>query len=144
MRFAPLKLCGQPETNRSRNYPASGRVGHRCVRLKQNMMSENKQMVESYLGKPGLVRETSRVSTLGAAWRTLQIWLLLLIPLPRHAGLGSRKGGREEQRSVSVRDEAERCFRDVVLAPDLKEQVPCVVSCFRLLTLARCFRCMRF
>lgn len=88
------------------------------------------QLVEIYLGKPGLVRETSRVGTLGSTVHRLRLLA------KRAAGLVGGKAGKahsaEESwslgRGLSGRVEAVHAFRDVVLIPDLKEQVLLVFS----------------
>eukprot|EP00903_Cladosiphon_okamuranus_P008285 g7974.t1 len=84
-----------------------------------------RQLVETYLGKPGLVRETSRVGTFGSTMHVLRRvagsvggFLRVKTGLTPAAGEGWSTG-----RARSGRAEAVRAFHDVVLSPDLKEQV---------------------
>lgn len=86
------------------------------------------QMVETYLGKPGLVRETSRVGMLASSMHTIRCSAALTAHFFGLKG-GRVKGGDKStrdswpQRGLSGRARAVRAFFDVVLAPDLKEQV---------------------
>lgn len=81
------------------------------------------QLVETYLGKPGLVRETSRVGMLTSSMRIFRRSVALM------ADLLGEKGGEKStrdgwlERGLSGRARAVRAFFDVVLSPDLKEQV---------------------
>lgn len=88
-------------------------------------------MIEAYLGKPGLVREASRVSYLtegfGMTKRVVLDTVEMLKWRVKVGPLGSAKEhegeGRRRHRPVSARDEATQAFHDVVLPPDLKQQV---------------------
>ncbi|CAM9875822.1 unnamed protein product [Scytosiphon promiscuus] len=84
-----------------------------------------RQLVEMYLGKPGLVRETSRVGTLGSTVQHLRLlakWATgFLDGKAREASLVEKCW--PTGRVASGRAEAVRAFHDVVLTPDLKEQV---------------------
>jgi hypothetical protein len=66
-----------------------------------------RHIIESQIGKPRLVRETSRSSGIASFFRRC------LLALPR----GLRWRGKAE------RDEVVGFFKDVVLATDLREQV---------------------
>lgn len=77
-----------------------------------------KQMLETYLGKPGLVRETSRITAFGLAAQHLRATAQRMRGRRRlHENIDYR------MRSTSSREAAEKAFEDVVLSPDLKEQV---------------------
>ncbi|CAM9476678.1 unnamed protein product [Ectocarpus sp. 8 AP-2014] len=84
-----------------------------------------RQLLETYLGKPSLVRETSRVGTLRSTnHRLLHVAKCLVSFICEKAGKASLEGeGWSPKRARSGREEAVNAFRDVVLAPDLKEQV---------------------
>ncbi|CAM9405685.1 unnamed protein product [Ectocarpus sp. 6 AP-2014] len=84
-----------------------------------------RQLLETYLGKPSLVRETSRVGTLRSTnHRLLHAAKCLVSFICEKAGKASLEGeGWSPKRTRSGREEAVNAFRDVVLAPDLKEQV---------------------
>ena len=79
--------------------------------------------MESYLGKPRLVRETSRVGAFGAAFGTLRACFETVVWMPWSRIARDDKGRKGGERRASAREEVERIFHDVVLAPDLKEQV---------------------
>lgn len=87
------------------------------------------QVVEGYLGKPGLVRETSRVNSLGATFRATKSLALKALRRTRRSlslGLGLAGTWRQPQGGVaspSRREEAVRMFQDVILPADLKQQV---------------------
>lgn len=79
--------------------------------------------METYLGKPGLVRETSRVGMLASSMHVLRCSVALVANIfGVKGGDKSTKGGWLE-RGLSGRARAVRAFLDVVLSPDLKEQV---------------------
>lgn len=81
------------------------------------------QLVETYLGKPGLVRETSRVGMLASSMHILRCFVALMAnPFGVKGGGNSTTDGWPE-RGLSGRARAVRAFFDVVLSPDLKEQV---------------------
>lgn len=84
----------------------------------------SRQLVESYLGKPGLVRETSRVGVLASFLCNLRCVLQSAVVSVR-GGRDVKKAGESwcNQTGVSAREKADREFQDVVLSPDLKEQV---------------------
>ncbi|CAB1106340.1 unnamed protein product [Ectocarpus sp. CCAP 1310/34] len=88
-------------------------------------MRRTGQLLETYLGKPSLVRETSRVGTLRSTNHCLLHVAKCLISFKcKKAGKASLEGeGWSPKRTRSGREEAMNAFRDVVLAPDLKEQV---------------------
>lgn len=92
------------------------------------------KLVETYLGRPGLVRETSRVGAFGSAMHRLRslsdfVSKCFHRKTPKTSSAGedwsAGRGG-----SGSARAKAMRAFEDVVLSPDLKEQVsqPVTVS----------------
>ena len=93
------------------------------------------QLVETYLGKPGLVRETSRVGAFGSAVDSLRNVFQSVSDICRSkAGMAPAAGeGWSAGRPASGRAEAVRAFQDVVLAPDLKEQVLPRVGAFGVL-----------
>ncbi|CAM9656137.1 unnamed protein product, partial [Sphacelaria rigidula] len=82
-----------------------------------------RQAVESYLGKPCLIRETSRVGAFRAAFGTLTACFDILVWIPWSGIARDSKGRTGGERRASAREEVERSFHDVVLTPDLKEQV---------------------
>ncbi|CAM9889849.1 unnamed protein product, partial [Ectocarpus fasciculatus] len=84
-----------------------------------------RQLLETYLGKPSLVRETSRMGTLGSTnHRLLYVAKCLVGFICEKAGKASLGGADwSPKRTPSGRAEVVHAFRDVVLAPDLKEQV---------------------
>ncbi|CAM9713523.1 unnamed protein product, partial [Choristocarpus tenellus] len=78
-----------------------------------------RQIAESRLGRPSLVRETSRVGSIEAAliktWRGVR-WIAILTfrrRVWRGEGMG-RQGSREQVAGF---------FKDVILAPNIQEQV---------------------
>lgn len=81
--------------------------------------------METYLGKPGLVRETSRVGALGSTVHFLRRVAESAGKFFRYkAGMAPAAGECwSASRATSGRAEAVRAFQDVVLTPDLKEQV---------------------
>ncbi|CAM9102408.1 unnamed protein product [Hapterophycus canaliculatus] len=84
-----------------------------------------RQLVETYLGKPGLVRETSRVGTIRSTMHRLRLLAKRVAGVL--GGKASEACSAKECWSggygLSGRAEAVRTFQDVVLTPDLKEQV---------------------
>lgn len=83
------------------------------------------QLVETYLGKPGLVRETSRMGTLGSALHFLRRVTNSMGEFYRSKADTTPAAGEcwSAGRATSGRTEVVRAFQDVVLTPDLKEQV---------------------
>eukprot|EP00752_Nemacystus_decipiens_P007451 g6660.t1 len=87
-----------------------------------------RQLVETYLGKPGLVRETSRLGTFGSTVHSLRRFAKSIERFYRSmAGVTPTSPGEcwSAGRPTSGRAEAVRAFQDVVLTPDLKEQAAC-------------------
>lgn len=82
--------------------------------------------METYLGKPGLVRETSRVGALRSTMHRLGCVVKTVgkVVLEKASKAPSAGESWSPGRGMSGRAEAVRAFQDVVLAPDLKEQVP--------------------
>lgn len=82
--------------------------------------------METYLGKPALVRETSRVGVL--TWTMHRFGCAAnnvgKIFRDRASKTPSAAESWSQERDMSGRVKAVRAFQDVVLAPDLKEQVP--------------------
>lgn len=75
------------------------------------------------MGKPGLVRETSRVGVLASSMHILRRSVALMANVLGEKG--DEKSTRDDwlERGLSGRARAVRAFFDVVLSPDLKEQV---------------------
>lgn len=90
------------------------------------------QVIEAYVGKPGLVREASRVSCLTEGFGiTKRVVLDMVEMLKWRVKVGLLGSAREHERAgrrhrpMSARDEATHAFHDVVLPPELKQQVIC-------------------